>query len=552
MKTKLARRASLLLVTSAFLQCRTNPIVNFSVVLPSNDGVAWIEVAAYPGASCNALVALSESGLPAEGASMRAIWKPGEAAPPLGDLPKRDYAFVATAKGANCEVVAVGCSSADTSDARDITVTLGTAPNRLGACGERQTCSMARCVPQPSGAGCTLNTVGEGPLGSVPTLSAQPIPSPAIVALGDNFLVASAEFASDGPSGADASSGEARTFITTQLVDGAGGSKLGSQGGLGSRCANLPQTDGIGLTYLADEASEGSAFVLLGRNQCDGNAGVDVVNVAANSALVSGSASRFGVAPGNVLVAKAHSTVPRIAGKFVGAYSRDTATIVLPMTKTGDTTQADPAVQSAPPTTVPPVLAATSKLLALITKGPQVSGDAGGLPGLAVSTTTLSGTASIPAFSNTRSLAGTWATAIAADEKIFALAGDATKLSIWQIGAKASDDKLVIELLVDTEVPFADLAYITSDGDAPLSRIVVAYQNAGGFVFRVVDLGGDPAVEAQTVKYHPTRLLPPKGARDHHFAIAATKSRIGLTWATAAQLSEGEPVGGYAVFSCER
>lgn len=542
--------ASLLLAASTFWHCRTNPIVSFSVVVPAGQDTAWLEVAAYPGASCDALVPLSEAGLPAEGAALRAIWKPSEAPPALGDLPKKSYAFVATAKTANCEVVAVGCSNADTSDARDISVTLGTAPNRRGACGERETCSLARCVPQTSGAKCTLNTVGEGPLGSVATLLGQPLASPAIAALGDGFLVASAEFATDGPAG-DAGVGEARTFITTQFVDKAGGSKLGSQGGLGSRCANLPQTDGLGLTFLSDEASEGSGFVVVSRNQCDGNAGVDVVNVAANASLVAGSASRFGSGPGNVVIAKGHSTVGRIAGKFVNAHARDTSTIVLPMVKTGDTTQPEPVVLQAPATSLPPVLAATSTLLALFTRGVGNGGDAGSTSGITVSTTPLSGTASIGPFSNTRNLGGNWATAIAGNDQVFAIVGGEGKLSIWQVGAKASDDKLLTELVTDVSVPFADIAYITSGGDDPVARLVVAYQIAGGFVLRVIDINGEP-VQAQLVHYKPVRLLPPKGARDHQFSVAATSNRIGLAWATAAQLSEGEPVGGYAVFSCEK
>jgi hypothetical protein len=81
--------------------CRNPPDVSFDLTVPNavSSATTWYEIGAYRGTTCDTLLPVLGGGLPLNGASQRlAFKKTDKAPPPLGNLPKDNYAFGATAR----------------------------------------------------------------------------------------------------------------------------------------------------------------------------------------------------------------------------------------------------------------------------------------------------------------------------------------------------------------------------------------------------------------------------------------------------------------------
>src|SRR5215472_11559291 len=117
--------ATFAFAVASTLACQKPPTVNVDVYVPGGVGqnVTWVEVGVFPG-GCPPLEELV-AGVPAAGFVTRIAFRTDDANPPaIGDLQKAPYGFAAAARGTDCSVLAVGCSSADVTDTRTIAIQL--------------------------------------------------------------------------------------------------------------------------------------------------------------------------------------------------------------------------------------------------------------------------------------------------------------------------------------------------------------------------------------------------------------------------------------------
>lgn len=149
-------RAALALLTLAGLslgaQCQGDPRVSFEVDLPSSlsGSAQWMEVGVL-GGSCPPEAQLA-GGLPQTGLVERVAFEKGNTSPPpIGTLEKGSYAFAATARGADCSVLATGCTQVDLSSARDVSISLAATTKPVGACSAGLACLDAECTPALGG-----------------------------------------------------------------------------------------------------------------------------------------------------------------------------------------------------------------------------------------------------------------------------------------------------------------------------------------------------------------------------------------------------------------
>ncbi len=533
--------------------CTKTPQVAFSVSLP--DAVAsntkWVEVGIFEGATCPETKQLL-GGLPPTGYVTRLAFKRTDAAPPgLGDLKKGSYAFAAVARADDCSVVGVGCTVADLTTVRDVSIRVNANANAATACGTGMTCDYARCIPAHDngtlGAACSLQLVGAGPLGD-PLVPGTVVSAPAAVATDTGFLVGYREY--------DASLGAARLTLTP--IDNGGGAGTPSQTTLPGRCAAGDESDA---TALAFSGSEGLAAVA--RAPCNGMGGVDLFQIDATGAVAKSS---FNGGTGIALtLANARALAPLSNGSYLLAYTEAGETHVATVTNLALQAMAAPGFGGTAPQSAGWV-ATGDKVTALVAIGTGDTGvpsdggagdgggdagnDGGTMPGgETLRLNVVAAGANLGTLPAPFEAAASFASVAALGTRVIVVSdssapGRPLAWRAFDLGKTqpVANDSLDVPGL--GKVLFADVALRQDHAffaiEQPGAITLAAYDHATTTptLLRTVFLPSDPRIPSMAK------------VRDGRVAIAASDSRVIVVWTTGRTLGENDIVGGYALFAC--
>lgn len=485
------------------------------------DQAQWMEIGVFDGA-CPSQQELG-GGIPASGAVARVSFQKGDTSPPaIGTLKKSDYAFAAAARAADCTVLATGCTQADVTEARDVSITLDPTPTSAGACLAAESCVGGRCLPtndpnDPTlGAGCSMQLVGAGPLGLPLELSGSDTASaPAVVVTETGFLVAYREY--------DPNAGAAQ--LTVAAVDEGGAITIPAPAQLPSQCPGSDESDALGAAYAG-----GTGVVVSARPACAGGtgAGLDVLAVDATATVLTTSFDPVGGAP----ILSPHATaLSGAATGYVAYLDQGSATLV---GLAGLQTSGTPArFGGAPPRTLAEV-AATDQTVALL-------GGDGSTLDLQLGAAVADGGAP---FTTTGGLGAVTAQGSRAFVVSGATGGQSLALYTLDVGAASPSPGTSFSPPGQGPIAGADVA---AAGD----RVFLAVEQPGSI--SVVAYGGastTPQPLTSVLFSDDPRIPSQENVRDGRIAVAASDSRVIVAWLTAAQLGPDDPVGGYALFAC--
>jgi hypothetical protein len=559
-------RASRLIAGVAFatalFSCSASRPVEIRVALADSvdsSDVKYIEVGAFPSASCAALRATLSGGIP-EGSARRYVWSPGDTPPSVVDLPPGRVAFAALAKSEGCGVLAFGCTDVEVARATtevSIPTSSSDDPGR-GTCARGAACERARCVSRELERACSLTLVASGPL--APKLprpdSDAPVnvPSPAIVASGDHFVLSYAEF----------TPGDGITptlWSTTQALAPRGAALPADHQLLSGRCATLVQDDAVGLAGTGQ-----GGLSILARNPCaSGSSGAD-----SGAAPRSGIDARFlgddGLAVqggysilGQDLerVSLSHAKALAAGSKpntFYGAARFASGVGLFRFEYANDVRFGTPKAVSFPGTYSQAWLASSSSAVAMA----ALAGSAGAIasrlslfawPRATVPTESTYTKPALRTLDEVR-----WASPVLLDSTLWLATGDTlgTRLRSFEFvaGELASRELLDVNPLAPSSL--GDLAAVRypSKAGAASARVFVATAEEGDIALRAFNVEGAQASLTQSVSLRALGTVLQAGARDGQVAVAATTDHVALVWATARTLRRDEPLGGYAMFSC--
>lgn len=544
--------------------CGGKPEVTFDVVVPRSivDQVRWVEIGAFRGAQCGALVPMLPAGIPQEGMAARVAFRPTEPARPrLGDLAADAYAFGAVARDEDCSVVAIGCTDADVKDARSVRVDLSPVEAPRGACGKGSRCEAARCVPandiaDPSvGSGCSLVLVGAGPLANPVGGGGSLVSAPAIAATDKGFVIAYREV--------DPAGGIAKVSVLP--VDFGGGALTPLRPSLPGRCSGSEESDAVGLFA----APGGGGFVTLTRAPCppkraavefigfnpDFSVGKYVVSEALDDRTV-------------LTMSAAHPLAPRLTGGFTVAFVENgTAKVAPAAPETGLGNQFG-VFGGGPPHTGAWV-AASSRALAVLATGtgdttpppppdggsPEGGTSSGGTADAGPDDGTLrlhvvpAGTAIDQLGAPTATFPGAWGSLAVTGARVVvasegASGGRGVTFRSFDLGKAAAVDTNGFSVEGLGKVLFADVA-IAKD------RIFFAVEKAGEIsLVAYANATTIPTALREVTFSREPRIPAVANVRDGRVAVAATDTRVAVAWTTARQLTSNDATGGYAVFAC--
>ena len=251
--------------------CKGNSEIGFEISLPKNvaANTAWFEVGAYRDASCASVGAMLPNGVP-EGATTRVAFRKTDATrPKIGSLPNARYAFAAVARDENCGVIATGCRTLDVGDVDKIDISMKATAGPSGTCTTGSVCEAAKCVPARdnstpnTGAKCSLELVGAGPLLNFTNGEGTIMSAPAIAATSTGFVIVYREI---DPSGAS-------PHLIILPIDNGGGSLDAASPGLVNHCATVDETDGIGLVMTGD-----AGMIAFARGTCNAKPALELLN----------------------------------------------------------------------------------------------------------------------------------------------------------------------------------------------------------------------------------------------------------------------------------
>ncbi|HEY8088020.1 MAG TPA: hypothetical protein VIF09_09245, partial [Polyangiaceae bacterium] len=506
-------------------QCKGNPTVTFEVVLPSDiaDTAQWMEIGVLDGA-CPSPAQLG-AGIP-EGATVaRVAFQKGDTSPPaIGALKKGAYGFAAVARGIDCGVLATGCTRADVTEARDVSIALADTAVATGACLAGESCAGGRCVPSsnpddPSlGAGCSMQLVAAGPLGLPLELSGSDTASaPAAVVTESGFLLAYREY--------DAVQGAAR--ITVAAIDEGGSLTIPPPTMLPSQCAGQDESDALGAAYLG-----GSGVVVSARPACPGaTAGFDVFSLGPTGTLDTTSFDPL--TTGSAVLSNAHAVTLSGAGSGWIAYLDQGSASVVALSGLL-TPGASTRFGGAPPQTLAEA-SATGQTLAL----------------LAGTGTNLEVQLGLPASDGGAALTtpGIFGALAAQGSRAFVVSGGTTggpplSFVAYDVGATSPSTSGSLAPPGQGDPTGADVAVA---GD----RVFFAAEQAGALSVIVYGRASTTPLLLDTVLLSADARIPSQAnVRDGRIAVAASDSRVLVAWLTATSLGPDDPVGGYALFAC--
>jgi hypothetical protein len=531
-----AARLRLLAVTPFALlclgaQCAGDPDVTCEVNLPAAlAGTAqWMEVGVLPGA-CPGSAALA-GGLPITGLVTRVAFAKGNTTPPpIGSLKKGAYAFAAVARGADCSVLATGCSQVDVTDARDVSITLTATSRPAGACTAGSTCFDARCVPTLSGtdagaSGCPMTLVAAGPLGD-PTGATPDIAStPAAVATESGFLIAYREY--------DPTGGAAQ--LTIASVNPSGVLTLGKPATLPAQCAGQDETDAVGMSYAG-----GAGVIVSARPGCGSQpSGFDTIQIDATGAL---GKTAFSSASAGKPILSRHAVALTGASSGYLAYAAQGTAMVVPLS--GLFPQGTPVAFGDVTAAALAEVAAGGQGLTLLAGGSGASeAGAGG------STLSLSLGTSASALSTPFDFAGTWGAVALAGTRALVLSASSVSAQpvAWHTfdpppGASATATfaaGAAAGAVSGGDVAVrSDLAFFAAEPPGSLAVDVFSHASTTPTLLHAVSLASDPRVPSLA------------SVRDGKVSLAASPSQVLVAWVTGTTLGPDDPVGGWALYAC--
>ncbi len=555
--------AGLILTAICFLACRKNPAVSFEVDVPGGlaDQTVWVEVAAYPGGSCTALVPQAAAGLPQGYAARIAFRLDQPARPTMGDLPRKPYAFLGTMRDQACGVVGVGCVVADVGGTSNVVVPMtATGANPApGTCAQDATCQDAVCISSsdstnPSlGSGCSLQMIGAGPLGGRyldgDTLADEYIGAPAVVATPTGFLVAYREMATQ--------LGKGR--VRTLTID-PGGGLSGATANEVPRCPGDDEHDGVGLALAGSVG-----LIAMSRHLCTGkNAGIDYI-AADGTGAVGGYAAVFNMQnPDKTVELSYGKTVAAspVKGLYDVVYLQNGDAIFAQTqvaalaSKPVENSTRIPLFASGGPYTLAKV-ATSDKVVAFLSRSESAAPppEEGGVSeGGATGTTPTLHLQIAPATTTPTSFSGLAATDIPASWG--AVAAYTDKVAVLSPG---TEQPLAVRIYGPSRTLIAQTEIVTISADQYLDgdvtfvdgRVLVAASRPGSISLLALTRGADAGgLLPELLLQQDPRVPDLRAYRDGHVAIAASSTRVLVAWTTATQLLGSDPTGGYALFAC--
>jgi hypothetical protein len=571
MKARWARLAagvlgSAIIATFAFA-CRKNPNVSFEVDYPSDvSGTAvFVEVGAYPGASCSTLTPQAIGGLPQGYASRIAFRLDDKVRPSMGDLPKKQYAFVGTARDQNCGVVAYGCVSSDVGGTSSVVLNLQDTQSTLGTCSADAVCQDAVCVTSPDktnpslGTGCSLQMIGSGPLGQRildgDSFADETIGSPGVVATPTGFLVAYREV--------EQLTGNAR--ITTMSIDPGGGSPGPSSAGI-VRCENDDENDGIGVAL-----SGSLGLVGVSRHPCPGKTGgIDYIGLDSMGNLGTKVATVYNTNQPMDFVTMSYgkSMAPATSGVYDVTYIEDGQALFAQTTVSRIDVPPTENAKRAPLLSSGALethVASSDKLVAFLTRsngtsGGGESGDAssmvsmegggggggGGGSTLHLQITTPDATPDTFTTPDATDIPGVWGSLAASGENVAVLTNGADNpLQLYVFNQNRTMlANAGIPMNAPDPVLYADIAYVNN-------RILIAAARPGTISLLAFTSAADAGGQLPEIVLDADPRVPDlRSYRDGHIAIAASTNRVIVVWTIATALTGSDATGGYALFAC--
>lgn len=551
-------------IAVSVIACRKNPTVSFEVDVPGGlaDQAVWVEVAAYPGASCSTLGPQAAAGLPQGYAARIAFRLDAPSRPTMGDIPRKSYAFLGTVRDQSCGVVGLGCVTVDVGGSNDVIVPIqATGQNPApGTCDKDATCQDAVCVSStdgtnPSvGSGCTLQMIGSGPLGGRyldgDTLADEYIGAPAVVATPTGFLVAYREMATQ--------LGKGR--VRTLTIDPGGGTK-GATANEVPRCTGDDEHDGVGLGLAGSVA-----LLSMSRHLCSGkNAGVDYISLDPGGAVGGYTAVFDPKNPDRTVELSYGKTVApsSVKGVYDVVYMQN-GDAIFAQTKVG--ALADKPIED--PTRIPLFttggpytlahVASSDKIVAFLTRSasaappPEEGGvSEGGAPGetatLHLQIVTAGTSPASFGLQAATDIQATWGAIAAYSDKVAVLTpGTEQPLALRIYGTTSRTLLARTELVTIGADPYLDGDVAFVDG-----RVLIAASRPGSISLLALTRGADAGgLLPELLLEQDPRVPDLRAYRDGHVAIAASSTRVLIAWTTATQLTGSDPTGGYALFAC--
>lgn len=508
----------------------------------------WAELAVFSG-GCPSDAVLAAGDV--SGASNVYSVPVGGDLPEPGDLSKETYGFAAYLRGEDCAVLGYGCTTADLSHVRSITIEIDPSSGE-GACEAPLTCVQGVCAARPpeggapdapgeggggdagDGGTCSLSLVASGKLPD-PTTQGAIASGPGIVAVKGGFVIGWRE---DEPLDAGATQGKARLV----LLDPNG--KLGTPSEQTiDACPGILPGGNVAMTMATSEG-----LLVLPQVDCnDAGAGASFVTFGPNG-QVSNVGTAIGAGP-DLTVARVHGAAPDQTGtSFEVVYTSSGVAYQVPVV---DSTTVKPQGTFTPlfggTSNTFGEMATTSDIVATLADsigdaGAADGGDAGGA-GSQMLFGVAGWDASVPTV--TTRPGGSFAAVTAYGSRAIAVTPGATGGIAW-IG-RSADGKDTGSGQMPAGGPYL-AADVTTIGD---HAVIAAAQAKTITLVRVDGIGttlvGQPAA---TQKLTQIGSVPMSAYDGKSIAIAASGTQVAVTWITTRQTSPTEPTGGFALFDC--
>jgi hypothetical protein len=515
------------------------PDVNMIVDLPASaqSETSWIEIGAFPSV-CPGATELG-GGLPPSGLAARAAYAADASPIGLGKLDTAIYGFAAVARRDDCGVIAAGCRVADMTSARTVDISLDpTNDPDASACTNGLVCSNARCVPPTStnnaGAGCSMVLVGAGPLPDA--MDGGPfVTAPAIAATANGgFVIVYAEYLQ----------ADGTDRLTVQPIDSGGGSLPPVQQNVDGYCAGGLKIDAAGLAM----STSGGLAVLSNACVMSGDAGPGHMDLELFTLDATGNVSKHTTAPtGSVSVAlSVHALTPAATTNQWLLAANEPGAVLLRTDGTNITPQAAP-FGTAQDTAARVVR--TSAATAVEVDGPAVA-DAG-VTGMVGRVYLVSGAADPAALGNPVEQVSATITALTVlGDRAFLVTNGAGQGEDVAMRGYDLGGKTVPAVSVGFSAP-KSTTLLALDAAAAQNRLFCGFEQQDSVSIAVIDGASTPNPQLLNRIDLVSDIRIPKSAHDGPIAIAATASRVAVTWvAHKDALADGDTLGGYAVFAC--
>ncbi len=540
--------AAAIAFSGATPSCTRTQDVTFVLRVPPESRTAgtWIEVGAYPSPACPSITQLS-GGLPRGGLVRRLGFAAGQPAPTFR-LDRGTYAFGATVRNDQCEVLAAGCTDIEVPGSSEITINLKESAFKGGKCAAGSACLNAECVPAitgvGTGTGCTLEVVGAGPLEAL-NADGSNVSRPAITAVQDGFVIAYSQI--DG----------SKYRLTTMKVGYDGGPVRADEGTslpynryeIPGACPEDSKTEGLGLLF--NRPNEVTGLLVVPRSPKCTTAAMSIFTIGQNAHLAPtppASPTFQGGADSHVM-----SNRPLGFGGYVTSVINGQAQLQT-FNGTGFTQGGTPVGGAGPHERS--WVAASAKAVAVLTQtsGETVAPEPDGAPGTGGTSPALRLEVAFPpaALTMLPPLRGRFASMAIQDQRVVVVSSGSLEAPVEMHLLNIGDPGFTNQSVPPDEQGDTLAADVAISGN----RLFIASMQAYGVsVIAFDDFAGTPKLLKAKPLGRDFRVKQFMGGifdtlRDGFIAVAANQPFVGVVWMTGARVSAGEEVGGWAVLAC--